>query len=43
MIVCSRIFGIIVGDQKTDALVPLADMLNHGVIKQTVWSYSNTR
>lgn len=30
MIICSRIFGIEIGDTKTDALVPLADMLNHG-------------
>ena len=43
MVVCSRIFGIVIGEQKTDALVPLADMLNHGVMKQTVWSYSNAR
>lgn len=43
MVVCSRIFGIVIGEQKTDALVPFADMLNHGVNKQTIWSYSNQR
>lgn len=43
MVVCSRIFGIVIGDIKTDALVPFADMLNHGVNKQTIWSYSNQK
>ena len=38
---CSRIFGITIREVKTDALVPLADMLNHRAPKQTVWSYSD--
>lgn len=29
MMVASRNFGITIGEVKTDALVPLADMLNH--------------
>jgi histone-lysine N-methyltransferase SETD3 len=43
MTVCSRIFGITIHDVKTDALVPLADMLNHRAPKQTVWSYCDRR
>lgn len=41
MIVSSRIFGIIINGNKTDALVPLADMLNHGVPKMTTWAYED--
>lgn len=43
MTVCSRVFGINVHDTKTDALVPLADMLNHRVPRQTSWSYCDVR
>lgn len=35
----SRVFGIVVDRVKTDALVPLADMLNHQIPKQTSWYY----
>ena len=42
MTVCSRIFGIAINNNKTDALVPLADMLNHHIPKQTSWFYSDT-
>ena len=31
------------GNKRADALVPFADMINHCVNKQTVWSYSNER
>ena len=41
MIVCSRIFGIIMYGNKTDALVPIADMLNHKIPKMTSWSFSD--
>ena len=41
MIVCSRIFGIIMHGTKTDALVPIADMLNHKIPKMTTWSFSD--
>lgn len=27
---------------KTDALVPIADMLNHKIPKMTTWSFSDT-
>ena len=43
MTICSRIFGIEIGDIKTDGLVPYADMLNHRRPRQTDWSYSNKR
>ena len=43
MLVCSRIFGIIIDGNKTDALVPLADMLNHNIPKMTTWSYSDDK
>ena len=43
MTAASRIFGIVIGDLKTDAFVPLADMLNHRRPKQTSWSYSNEK
>jgi protein-histidine N-methyltransferase len=41
MTASSRIFGIVIGETKTDAFVPLADMLNHKRPKQTSWYYSN--
>jgi len=40
---CSRIFGINIDGVKTDAFVPLADMLNHRRPKQTAWSYSDEK
>ena len=43
MTAASRIFGIVIGDVKTDAFVPLADMLNHKRPKQTSWSYNNEK
>jgi protein-histidine N-methyltransferase len=39
LLVSSRVFGIVVGQVKTDALVPVADMLNHRLPKQTSWYY----
>jgi histone-lysine N-methyltransferase SETD3 len=43
MIVSSRIFGIIINGKKTDALVPIADMLNHKIPKMTSWFFSDER
>ena len=42
MLVCSRVFGIVMERVKTDAMVPLADMLNHNTPKQTTWYYCDT-
>lgn len=39
LLVCSRVFGIMMDRVKTDAMVPLADMLNHHIPKQTSWYY----
>lgn len=41
MIISSRIFGISMFGVKTDALVPLADMLNHNLPKMTTWSFED--
>ncbi len=41
LVVSSRLFGINVGKFRTDAMVPLADMLNHHIPKQTSWFYSD--
>lgn len=39
LVVSSRVFGVVINKVKTDALVPLADMLNHNIPKQTSWFY----
>ena len=41
IIVSSRIFGIKINGIKVDALVPLADMLNHSSHNQTSWYYDD--
>ncbi len=43
MVVCSRIFGVIINHVKTDALVPIADMLNHKIPKMTSWYFSDDK
>ena len=43
MAVCSRNFALIVGNLKTAALVPWADMLNHYRPRETKWTYDNER
>lgn len=43
LLVSSRVFGIVVEGAKTDALVPVADMLNHHLPKQTSWYYCDRR
>jgi len=43
MTASSRIFGIVINGEKTDAFVPVADMLNHRRPKQTSWFYSDEK
>lgn len=43
MIVSSRIFGVLMNGRKTDALVPIADMLNHKIPKVTSWYFSDEK
>ncbi|KAL4487539.1 hypothetical protein ABPG72_007059 [Tetrahymena utriculariae] len=43
MTASSRVFGLQINEQKTDAFVPLADMLNHRRPKQTSWQYDDQR
>lgn len=43
ILVSSRIFGIKIDGNKTDALVPLADMLNHKRPQETSWEYSDEK
>jgi histone-lysine N-methyltransferase SETD3 len=39
LVVRSRIFGITIGAQRTAALVPIADMLNHKTSPDTCWTF----
>lgn len=39
LVVITRIFGIVVDQQKTDGLVPMADMLNHKRPRETKWTF----
>ena len=43
LIVSSRIFGISINKNKTDALVPFADLLNHRRKRQTQWFYDDRK
>lgn len=43
MIVGSRIFGLKIDGIKTEILVPFADMLNHKLPKQTMWSFDQEK
>lgn len=43
MMVASRIFGISINGNKTDAFVAYADMLNHRRPRQTSWQYCDQR
>lgn len=43
LLVASRIFGIAVGELKTDGFVPYADMLNHKRPRETSWTYCDER
>ena len=42
MIISSRIFGISINNNKTDVLVPYADLLNHKRPRQTQWYYDDS-
>mmetsp|Transcript_62639 Transcript_62639/g.75375 ORF Transcript_62639/g.75375 Transcript_62639/m.75375 type:complete len:633 (-) Transcript_62639:577-2475(-) len=39
MCVCSRNFGLVIHGQRTSAMVPHADMLNHYRPRETKWTY----
>ena len=41
--VSSRVFGINIDNQETEALAPLADMINHSKDRNACWTYSNER
>lgn len=41
MMVASRNFGVMIDGQRTDVLVPYADMLNHYRPRQTRWAFDN--
>ena len=41
VLISSRIFGITIHDNKTDALAPFADLLNHKRPRQTQWYYDD--
>ena len=43
MAVCSRNFALVIGNLKTAALVPYADMLNHFRPRETKWTYDIDR
>ena len=43
MVVASRNFGIEIDGNATDALCPVADMLNHRRPRETKWNYSTSR
>jgi len=43
MVVSSRIFGVLINGRKTDALVPIADMLNHKTPKLTSWHFCDEK
>lgn len=41
--VVTRVFGIEIRGEKTDALVPMADMLNHRRPRETSWGFDDER
>ena len=41
LVVITRNFGLTIHGNKTDALVPYADMLNHITEKQTEWTFND--
>ncbi|GAB5363763.1 hypothetical protein AAMO2058_000911000 [Amorphochlora amoebiformis] len=43
LVVITRVFGIVVKGQKTDGLVPYADMLNHKIPSDTGWCYKDEK
>ena len=43
LVVITRIFGLVVAGNKTDGLVPMADMLNHKRPRETSWTFDDAR
>lgn len=43
LVVITRIFGMAINGNKTDGLVPYADMLNHKVPKETKWTFDDQK
>lgn len=43
LVVITRIFGLVIDGNKTDGLVPYADMLNHKRPRETKWNFDDSR
>jgi len=43
LVVITRIFGMVIDGNKTEGLVPMADMLNHKRPRETKWTYAQSR
>jgi histone-lysine N-methyltransferase SETD3 len=43
LVVITRIFGLVIEGNKTDGLVPYADMLNHKRPRETKWNFDDSR
>jgi len=43
LVVITRIFGMVIDRKSTEGLVPMADMLNHKIPKDTYWTYVPSR
>jgi len=43
LVVITRIFGLVIDGNKTDGLVPYADMLNHKRPRETKWTFDDSR
>jgi histone-lysine N-methyltransferase SETD3 len=43
LVVITRIFGLTIKGDKTDGLVPMADMLNHRRPRETKWTFDDSR
>jgi len=43
LVVITRIFGLLINNEKTDGLVPMADMINHRRPRETRWTFSEAK
>lgn len=43
LVVITRIFGLLINNQKTDGLVPMADMINHRRPRETRWTFNESK
>lgn len=43
LVVITRIFGLLINNQKTDGLVPMADMINHRRPRETRWTFNEVK